>query len=145
MTKVILALIILIGLAFGFKSNKINKIEDPKQGIQFFKGTWKDALQKAKSENKLIFLDIYATWCGPCKRLKSQTFSNAQVGSYFNDRFINVALDGEQSDGLQLVNTYGIKSYPSLLFIDNQGKIVKRTVGFHTSENLLLFAKTVSK
>ena len=145
MYKLLFSLVVLCGLILAFKSTNVDFKKDAEKGIQFHKGSWNDALKKAKTENKLIFLDVYATWCGPCKRLKSQTFSNAEVGLYFNERFVNVALDGEKDDGRQLVKTYGIRSYPSLLFIDGNGKIIKSTMGFHTSDDLITFAKTVLK
>jgi thioredoxin 1 len=128
-----------------FMSPKVNFENDAEQGIQFHKGSWNEALAKAKAENKLIFLDIYATWCGPCKQLKSRTFSNAEVGKYFNERFINVALDGEKDDGYKLANDFSIRGFPSLFFIDAKGKIIKRTTGFHTSDDLIKFAQSVSK
>lgn len=52
-------------------------------GIQFFEGSYAVALAKAKAENKLLFVDIYASWCGPCKRLKATTFRDPEVGAYF--------------------------------------------------------------
>lgn len=53
-------------------------------GIQFFHGTWAEALAKSKAENKLIFLDAYATWCGPCKMMKRLTFTNAEVIEFYS-------------------------------------------------------------
>jgi len=59
-----------------------------KKGINFFKGTYTEALAKAKEENKPVFLDVYAGWCGPCKKLKKTTFKDETVGEYFNKNFI---------------------------------------------------------
>lgn len=60
---------------------------DSDKGIQFYRGSWEEALALAKSENKLIFLDVYATWCGPCKKLKKYVFSSEKAGNYFNSKF----------------------------------------------------------
>ncbi len=97
------------------------KDTEPKEGLNFFEGSWKEAVQKARDKNKPIFLDIYATWCGPCKMLKRNTFSNAKVAEFYNNSFINVSLDGEQGDGSVLANQLKIIGYPSLLYFDKNG------------------------
>ena len=120
-----------------FASPKVDFKADTKEGIQFHNGTWDEALQLAKKENKLIFLDIYATWCGPCKQLKKNTFSNAEVGTVYNQNFINVAFDGEQGDGAMLMQKYKLRSFPSLLFIDGNGKVVAQSGGYHKPKELI--------
>jgi thiol:disulfide interchange protein len=115
------------------------------KGIDFFEGSWSDALAKAKEENKLIFLDISASWCGPCKELKRTTFKDQTVGDYYNDRFINVELDGEKGDGIALVEKYRLRAYPSLYFVDGEEKIVQQTTGFLPAEQFLQFGKSVVK
>lgn len=115
-----------------------------KSGIVFFKGTWKEALQKAKAENKKIFLEIGASWCGPCKKLKAKTFTNAKVGAYFNANFINVTLDGEDgADGTMLTEKYKLAYFPSLYIIDSTSKVLKAGVGFYNSKEILQFAKSI--
>ncbi|MDO8970421.1 MAG: thioredoxin family protein, partial [Saprospiraceae bacterium] len=60
------------------------------QGIEFFSGTWPEALEKAKKEELLIFVDAYASWCGPCKRMAAQTFPDPKAGEFFNANFLNL-------------------------------------------------------
>lgn len=110
-------------------------------GIEFFQGTWKEALEKSKQENKPIFLDVYATWCGPCRRLKRNTFSDKVVGRYFNERFINVALDGEIGEGLELANQFAIRGYPTLVIVDNYGKALSSTSGYSDPKDLVQFGE----
>lgn len=111
------------------------------EGIQFFEGTWKQAQEKAKKEHKLIFLDIYATWCGPCKLLKKNTFPNKEVGEYFNKNFVNITLDGEKEDGAMLAQKYQIPGYPTLLFINEKGDVVLGYPGYIPADGLLKMGK----
>ncbi|WP_221626643.1 thioredoxin family protein [Elizabethkingia anophelis] len=116
---------------------------DAKSGIQFHKGSWNEALQVAKKEDKLIFLDIYATWCGPCKLLKLRTFPNAEVGKLYNENFVNVSLDGEDGEGAELAQKYAIRGYPALLFIDGNGKVVAQTAGYHSPKEFIKLGNAV--
>ena len=54
------------------------------QGIEFFKGDYNAALEKAKQEGKMLFVDFYVDWCGPCKMMAKDVFPQKQVGDYFN-------------------------------------------------------------
>jgi thioredoxin 1 len=141
--KAIISLLTFIFL-FSVSSVKSESPADVEQpGINFFQGTWDEALALAKKENKLIFLDVYATWCGPCKRLDAQTFPNPEVGKYYNDRFINVKVDGEKGEGLTLRQKYAVRGYPTLLFINHKGEVVHRTAGFRDPERFIELGKSV--
>jgi len=72
---------------------------DTNYGLVFFDGNWNDALEKAKDESKLIFLELHASWCNVCKRLKENTFTDREAGDLYNANFINMALDGEKGEG----------------------------------------------
>lgn len=113
-------------------------------GINFHEGNWESALAKAKAENKLVFLDISASWCGPCKQLKKTTFKDAAVGEFYNDKFINVELDGEKGEGIALAQKYRLQGYPSLYFIDVDGNVVKETAGFLPAEQFIEYGKSVT-
>jgi thioredoxin 1 len=115
------------------------------KGIQFYMGTWNEALAIARKENKIIFLDLSATWCGPCKSLKANTFTNAEVAEYYNANFINVELDGEKGDGAALVRKYEVKGYPTLLFISPNGKTVKEALGYQDVNEFLELGRSLTK
>lgn len=119
--------------------------ENNKTGIAFQQGSWNEALALAKKENKLIFLDISASWCGPCKMLKAKTFPNSEVGKFYNANFINVAFDGEKGEGVTLARKYNISAYTTLLFINPDGKIVVQTAGYRNPEQFIELGKQIVK
>lgn len=112
-------------------------------GIAFHKGTWDEALLLAKKEGKPIFLDISASWCGPCKMLKAKTFPDAEVGEFYNANFINVAVDGERGEGIELARKYKIKGYPSLIFLDSKGNVIAQTAGYRNPKQLIEIGKQI--
>jgi len=136
----VFAAIVAVGVLTAFRYYGTAEVAEG--GIEFFQGTWKEALEKSKQENKPIFLDISASWCGPCKMLKRNTFSNKEVGAYFNERFVNVALDGEIGEGKDLANQLAIRGYPSLFVMDNNGKTLDATAGYHDPKALLKFGES---
>lgn len=144
--KTILFIGLLALVAFGiysFKNPKVDFKENTADGIQFFNGTFQEALEKAKAENKPIFLDVYATWCGPCKMLKKHTFSDKQVGEYYNTNFINIAIDGETKEGRSLIKNFKIRSYPTLLILNSTGEKLTSQVGFVKPYILINFGKRI--
>jgi thiol-disulfide isomerase/thioredoxin len=99
------------------------------QGIEFFHGTWKEALDESKKLGRPIFVDAYAKWCGPCKRMAATTFKDNEVGEYFNKNFINVKMDAEEGEGVTFRKKYPISAYPTLFFIDGEGEVIHKAVG----------------
>ena len=138
MKKILVLLpVVLIVVAFVAKRPSTNAAVE----IDFFKGTWSEAVAKAKNENKPVFLDIYATWCGPCKLLKKQTFADKEVAKFYNTNFINVSLDGETGDGEVLAQKYQIPGYPTLIILDNKENPLYATAGFMPPKDFLEFGK----
>jgi thiol:disulfide interchange protein len=139
----ILALILILGLSIPAMVSSQNKDEhSSEKGIHFFQGSWEEAIAEAKKQDKPIFLDVYATWCGPCKALKARTFPNEDVGKYFNEHFINVSLNGEKGDGIQVKKELNIHSYPSLFVLNSDGKPLVYTAGFMSPDDLIKLGKT---
>ena len=110
-------------------------------GIVFIENSWLDALHQAQVKNKYILVDAYATWCGPCNLLKNTTFKDNKVAAFFNDNFINVAIDMEKGDGPTLAQQWGIQAYPTLIVFDANGKPVTGTVGYMRANDLIKFGK----
>jgi thiol-disulfide isomerase/thioredoxin len=105
--------------------------------IAFEHGTWEEILQKAQKENKIIFLDAYASWCGPCKWMAANVFTNADAVSFYNQKFINAKIDMEKGEGPALAAKYGVSAYPTMLYIDGQGKLLHRTCGSAPAETFI--------
>ncbi|MBQ7664652.1 MAG: thioredoxin family protein [Bacteroidaceae bacterium] len=99
-------------------------------GIKFETGTLETVLAKAKAEGKMVFVDCYTTWCGPCKMLAKQTFTDATVGDYYNDRFVSIQIDMEHGEGPELAKRYGVSAYPTLIYLDSNGNLITKQVGF---------------
>jgi len=112
------------------------------QGIVFEHGTWKDVLEKAKQTNKPIFVDIYTTWCGPCKKMSKDIFPLAEVGKVYNADFVCYQIDAEKGEGIDVAKKYEVNSYPTYLFIKADGVLFSRAVGSMPTENFIAVAKT---
>jgi len=143
--KYFLMLTAVVGVvsAFAFKPKMPEKKDE--KGISFIEQDWNKALDSAKTNNKLVFLDIYATWCGPCKMLKQHTFTDEAAGKFFNEHFINVSMDGEAGVGPALAQKYSIVGYPSLIITDASGKVILETAGYVDANYLINFAKEALK
>lgn len=124
-----LLLVIALLTASQFAIAKENPTEG-KQGIQFFKGTWEEALAKAKKTNKLLFVDAYATWCGPCKMMDKNVFTKEEVGKYYNQNFIPVKVDVDSKTGKPISTKYKVTAMPTYLFVNGDGKLVYKKLGY---------------
>ncbi len=99
------------------------------QGIEFFKGEWQAALEQARAQDKLIFVDAYAVWCGPCKRMSANVFPDEQVGVFYNRNFISLKIDMEAEGYDDFRRAYPVSAYPTLFYIDADGKVVSQVKG----------------
>lgn len=113
-----------------------------KAGIDFHHGTFAEAMAIAEKENKLIFVDAYAVWCGPCKRMQYKVFPNAEVGKYFNANFVNIKMDMEKGEGRTFARQWGIRGYPTLIVFNAKGKEIYRTMGGLYTADFLKFGKS---
>ncbi|WP_370478528.1 thioredoxin family protein [Tamlana flava] len=96
------------------------------QGINFESGSFQQAFNKAKKENKVLFVDGYADWCGPCKKMAKTVFKEEEVGAYFNEHFVSYKLDIEKGKGPELKEKYGITGLPGYVFVDANDEVVYR-------------------
>lgn len=90
--------------------------------------TFDEAKTAAKAENKMVFIDFYTSWCGPCKVMANQIFPQKEVGDYFNAKFVCVKYDAEKETP-ELAKTYNVRAYPTFIIVDATGKLVGTKVG----------------
>lgn len=113
------------------------------QGIVFRQDDWQNVLMQAKNQKKLIFVDIYTTWCGPCKEMDKKTFTESAVGDKFNTKFINYKVDAEKGFGITLAKRYKVTSYPTCLFVDPSENLIYKQEGLLRAPDLLKEADMV--
>ena len=137
---VALSFVFYVATSQGSSSGRGNHPETEK-GIRFESRGWSYALTQAKKEHKLVFLDAFTSWCGPCKLLKKHTFTDSVVGQFFNEHFINVTEDMEKGIGIELAKKYAVTAYPTLLITDSDGNVITYTKGYLSPRDLLEFGK----
>jgi len=99
------------------------------EGIVFFHGTFAEAKAEAAKQHKLIFMDCFTTWCGPCNRMSRDVFPRTDVGDFYNEHFICCKMDMEKGEGLDIAKSFVVRSYPTYLFLDADGSLEHRTLG----------------
>ena len=102
------------------------------EGVNWEHGTFAEALNKAKTNKKgpkLVFLDCFTTWCGPCKHMANVVFPTKEAGDYFNKNFVNIKIDMEKGEGIEIAKKYSVAAYPTFLILDGDGNEIGRVVG----------------
>lgn len=115
----------------------------------------KETISKAKNENKLIFYDCFATWCGPCKQMDKYVYTDDSVSQYFNKYFhsVRIQMDRTKFDDSLTISSYSstdsirtqfkITSFPTLLFLSPSGKLLRRVIGFKSTISLIQLAESI--
>ena len=111
------------------------------ENMAFIHEKFGEAIEKARAENKLVFVDAYTTWCAPCKQMDKSTFSDEDVAAFFNEKFVNLKLDMERGDGLTIQQRYKVSAFPTLLFLNADGEVVHKALGFQDVEQMLALGK----
>jgi thioredoxin-related protein len=103
--------------------------------------SWSAIQARAMTENKYIFMDCFATWCGPCRYMRTTVFPQEESGNFFNDRFISVEVqmdttvkDNEHikswyADAHRIMTQYAIQAFPTYLIFAPNGQVLHRIVG----------------
>ena len=96
------------------------------EGMKFFKGSFDEALAETKKQGKVLFVDVYTDWCGPCEMMVKDVFPTDVVGDFYNANFVNYKLDAEKDEGPEVTERYPVAGYPTFWFIDGEGKLLAK-------------------
>src|SRR3989344_560433 len=114
------------------------------RSIEFYRGNFENAKNEAKNTNKLIFMDGYAVWCGPCKKMDKEVFTNDSVADFYNKNFLNIKMDMESEEGKKIKKLFSIGAYPTFLYINGEGKLLHKGVGWMKSPEFIKLGKEAS-
>lgn len=96
----------------------------------------KNAMAQAAKQKKLVMVDVYTDWCGWCKRLDKDVYTNQDVIGKVQKSFVALKVNPEKADKA-FVDKYGVRGYPTILFLDAKGKEVHRIVGYKPAADFL--------
>ena len=125
----------LVGLFISTNSMAQNR------SVEFEHSKWSKVLKKAKKSDKLIFVDCYTSWCGPCKMMAKDVFTQNHVADYFNANFVNYKVDMEKGEGPKLKPGWEINAYPTFLVINAEGEVIHRVVGAYGADEFIGYMK----
>jgi len=129
--------------------------------------TMNEALEAQQKEPKKIFMDVYTTWCGPCKLLEKNTFQHEEVAKFINDNFYAVKFNAEGTEEVDyqdfvytnpnhdpkrkgrnsqhlFAHALKVSGYPSMVFFDEQSNIIAPITGYHTPKDLEIYLKMIA-
>lgn len=116
------------------------------EGIIFVQhDNWDGVLKESAISGKPVFVDLYTTWCGPCKVMDKIVYPNKLVGAYMNKKFISIKLDADKGLGKEIKKRFDIEAYPSFLFIDSKDRLFLRHTGSLDTTDLLKVAGSALK
>ena len=129
-TMSIICLIVLVYACGRGNIKQINFIKNNEKTLE-------QMLTQAKVHKKILFVDVYTTWCGPCKWMDENTFKDSRVSEKFNKTFLNFKVDGDSFEGVNVGIIHRVESYPTYLFVAPNGKVIHRIEGTISPEGLV--------
>ncbi len=118
--KTFIRILVMLAMAFNARADGVN-----------WERNFDQALQKAKAGTKLVMVDIYTDWCGWCKKLDRDVYTNAQVEEKLAKDFVSAKINPEKdSNNAQLARQFGTRGYPHIVFADADGKKVAEIRGY---------------
>jgi thioredoxin-related protein len=133
---------ILIALVFATTIMTLNALPKELQWI-----TIVDALDNAPKANKKIVLDVYTDWCGWCKRMDRDVYSNDEIQSYIENHYVTSKMNPEKQGTLtyqgkeytlgEFSRALGIRGFPSTVFFDEKGEVLTMISGYQSKEDFM--------
>lgn len=104
--------------------------------------TFDEAIEAAKSEGKLVFIDFYTEWCGPCKRMAKDVFPTRKVGDYMNANFVSIKIDAEKGEGPALADKYEVKAFPTFIVLGTDRNVTGSFAGYKEANEFIAKVET---
>ena len=120
----------------------ISNLEN-REGVQFQDLIYEEALKKAGKEGKMVSMDGYTVWCGPCKMMNERVFTQKVVGDYFKKHFIPLKVDMEKGEGIALRKKFDVNAFPTMFILDAEGNIVGKLQGARDTDIFLKELKEI--
>ncbi len=117
---------VLIGLMLSATGFTHVKYDEAKSWNIFTEDEYALALKRSKAENKLVFIDFYATWCSPCKWMEETTLSDKRVVKILNEKYITIKVDIDDFEGFEIKEQFEVQTLPTLIFLNSNGEMIKR-------------------
>lgn len=105
----------------------------------FVEGSLQDVFKRAADEEKLVFIDVYTDWCGPCKLLDKTTWKDEKVKEVLAGKVLSLKVNAEMGEGIQFAKKYRITGYPTLLVLNAEGKVLDRHIGYARPRQFLVW------
>lgn len=137
--KIFLFLVALLGLAIQMNAQTTEGMKFCKEGTKFA-----EAVAQAKAENKMVFLDCYTSWCGPCKMMARDIFPQKKVGDFMNPKFICIKIDMEKGEGPTLTQKFQVSAFPTFIIFNSDAQEIGRFLGGSDADGFIDRVKKAS-
>ncbi len=104
-----------------------------------------DVLDLAKENKKLAFVEFSTEWCLPCQIMHENVYMNKVIANYYNENFVNLMIDAEKGEGPDMAFLFQVKEFPTLLFLDEKGRVVDKHSGGIGASKFMLLAEEAQK
>ncbi len=106
-----------------------------KTAVAFASMSFGDALDRARTENRLVMVDVYTDWCGWCKKLDRETYGDVRVAAALKN-VISIRVNAEKG-GESVAAKYGVRGFPTVLFLSASGDVVRKVEGYVDADEML--------
>lgn len=105
--------------------------------VDFIYQDLEKAKEEARVEGRYILVDVYADWCGWCKKMDKTTFHDAKVAEFVNENMIALKINSDKGIGREIAQKYGVTGLPTIIYLDYRGNIVAKKPGYKTASQLI--------